>query len=67
MKTKSRGRAWLLLLLAPYVAVVWVGSYNKVEPELLGFPFFYWWQLVWVVLCSIIVAVVFAMTRAEKS
>jgi hypothetical protein len=63
MQTKSRGRLWLLLLALPYIAMLWVPSYNVLEPAWLGFPFFYWYQLLWVALCSVIVALVFKMTR----
>jgi hypothetical protein len=37
-----------LLLLAPVVALLWVPSYTRVDPRLFGFPFFYWYQLAWV-------------------
>jgi hypothetical protein len=63
MQSKSHGKAWLLLLALPYIAMLWVPSYNSAEPAWLGFPFFYWYQLLWVALSSIIVAVVFTMTR----
>lgn len=41
-----------VLLLIPIVALMWVGSYAKVEPTLWGFPFFIWYQFLWVFLCS---------------
>ena len=41
-----------VLLLAPFVALLWVGSYAKDGPELWGFPFFYWYQLLWVFIAS---------------
>jgi membrane protein implicated in regulation of membrane protease activity len=41
-----------VLLLLPIVALLWVSSYAKVEPKLGGFPFFIWYQFVWVFLCS---------------
>ena len=41
-----------VLLLLPIVALMWVGSYAKVEPKLGGFPFFIWYQFLWVFLCS---------------
>lgn len=34
--------------VAPLVALLWVSSYARRGPELLGFPFFYWYQLAWV-------------------
>jgi hypothetical protein len=50
-KTKRKGfRPLHLLLLIPYVAMMWVPSYNRIEPELAGVPFFYWYQLLWIVL-----------------
>jgi hypothetical protein len=45
--------AWLLLLI-PYVAMMWVPSYNRIQPELAGIPFFYWYQLLWIVLGALI-------------
>jgi hypothetical protein len=41
-----------VLLLLPITALMWVGSYAKVEPKLGGFPFFFWYQFLWVFLCS---------------
>ena len=45
---------WLLLLL-PYVGLLWVPFYNGTQPEFLGFPFFYWYQLLWVPLTSLLI------------
>jgi membrane protein implicated in regulation of membrane protease activity len=41
-----------ILVLAPIVALMWVGSYAKDGPRLWGFPFFYWYQLMWVFIAS---------------
>ena len=41
-----------ILLAAPVVALLWVSSFAKVEPTLAGFPFFIWYQFVWVFLCA---------------
>jgi len=41
-----------VLLLLPIVALMWVGSYAKAEPKLGSFPFFIWYQFLWVFLCS---------------
>jgi hypothetical protein len=35
---------WVLLLL-PFVGLLWVPFYNFEGPALFGFPFFYWYQL----------------------
>ena len=40
------------LLAIPVVALLWVDSYAKVEPTFAGFPFFIWYQFLWVFLCA---------------
>ncbi len=49
---------WLLLLL-PYVGLLWVPFYNFQKPDLFGFPFFYWYQLAWVPVTSILIWIVY--------
>ena len=39
-----------LLLLVPFVALLWVPSYDRLEPQLFGIPFFYWYQMAWTLL-----------------
>ena len=41
-----------VLVLIPIVALMWVGSYSKATPKLWGFPFFYWYQLLWVFIAA---------------
>jgi hypothetical protein len=50
---------WYWLLLVPYIAIFWLPSYNRVEPLAWGIPFFYWYQLLWVVLSTLVIGVVF--------
>ncbi len=41
----SRGsKWWLLLLLLPYVGLLYPPIYARVAPELWGIPFFIWYQ-----------------------
>jgi len=51
------------LLLIPYVALLWLPFYNEAHPSLMGFPFFYWYQLLWVPLTSLILYVVYRWVR----
>jgi hypothetical protein len=46
--TRTRSRLILLILLVPFVGLLYVPSYDRAEPALWGFPFFYWYQLLWV-------------------
>ena len=48
-----------ILLLIPFLALLWVPFYNSVEPTLYGFPFFYWYQFLWVPITSIIIFIVY--------
>jgi len=57
---RSRAIRWLLII--PFVAVLWVPFYNGTSPRLFGFPLFYWYQLLWIPLTSIITWIVY---RAE--
>jgi Protein of unknown function (DUF3311) len=41
-----------VLLLIPVVALCWVPSYSKETPRLGGFPFFFWYQFMWVFICA---------------
>jgi hypothetical protein len=41
-----------LLLAIPVLALLIVPIYAKKGPELWGFPFFYWYQLLWVFLAA---------------
>lgn len=58
-------RVWYWLLLIPFIATLWPPFYAKAQPELAGFPFFYWYQLLWVVLAAAIVWVVLVMTKGR--
>jgi hypothetical protein len=58
----ARPVAWArLLLLIPFVAVLWVPFYNSIQPAWFGIPFFYWYQLLWVILGAVLVAIVYRL------
>jgi hypothetical protein len=42
----------VVFLSIPIVALLWVDSYAKVDPTFAGFPFFIWYQFLWVFLCA---------------
>jgi membrane protein implicated in regulation of membrane protease activity len=50
----DRGKAAIavVLLLIPLVALMWVPSYARETPRVAGFPFFFWYQFLWVFVCS---------------
>jgi hypothetical protein len=53
-------RPWLwAALLIPYIALLWLPFYNDTRPSIGGFPFFYWYQFLWVPLTSLLLYVVY--------
>jgi hypothetical protein len=59
--SKRKFKPLLLLLLIPFIALCWPPFYNFRDPELAGIPFFYWFQLLWIVITAIITAVVYLL------
>ena len=50
---------WLLLVL-PFIGLLWVPFYNTdALPALFGFPFFYWYQLLWVPITAFLIWLVY--------
>ncbi len=59
-RPQRSGRSWLLLLLLiPFIAMLWPPFYNFREPEFIGIPFFYWFQLLWIIITAIITGIVY--------
>lgn len=63
MQNRRSNRAWwYLLLVIPFIAMLWVPSYTSVAPTIAGFPFFYWYQFLWVVISAGITLIVYLAT-----
>ncbi len=58
---RPRMRLWRALLLVPVLAALIVPIFNRVEPALCGFPFFYWYQMLLIVLCSGAIGLIFLL------
>jgi hypothetical protein len=54
---------WYLLFVAQFIAVLWPPLYNRTEPSLIGLPFFYWYQLLWVIIGAVFTAIVYFATE----
>lgn len=56
-------RKWInLLLLVPLFAELCVPLYNFDEPRYLGIPFFYAWQIIWIVLGAAMTGLVYIVS-----
>ena len=47
----------VVILIPPVVVPLWVPLYDKSDPTLWGFPFFYWFQFL-LILCSAVFTIV---------
>ena len=54
-----KSRTWLLLLLLIPFIVLWPPLYNFKTPDFIGIPFFYWFQLLWIIITAILMAIVY--------
>ncbi len=63
---RRRARWWLVLLLVPFVALLYPPFYASVTPRLGGIPFFIWYQFLWVVIGVAITGVVYALDRLRE-
>lgn len=55
-----------LCLIAPFVAMLWVGSYAKADPALAGIPFFYWYQMLWVVISTALTMLAYKLWQHDQ-
>jgi membrane protein implicated in regulation of membrane protease activity len=55
-----------VLLAAALIGTLWVPFYNHLTPALWGFPFFYWYQLMWVPIVAILAAVAYLLSRRAQ-
>lgn len=55
-----------LCLFTPFVAMLWVGSYAKVDPMFIGIPFFYWYQMLWVVISTLLTMIAYQLWQRDQ-
>ncbi|MET7620871.1 DUF3311 domain-containing protein [Streptomyces sp. NPDC005408] len=55
-----------LCLIAPFVAMLWVGSYAKTEPTFIGIPFFYWYQMLWVLISTALTVIAYKLWQRDQ-
>jgi len=54
---------WYTLFVVQFLIILWPPLYNRTDPTLLGIPFFYWFQLLWVIVSAVLTAVVYLATK----
>jgi len=66
---RSHVGTWIVitgLLAASVIATLWVPFYNYISPVLGGFPFFYWYQLMWVPIVAILSALAYLLSKRAR-
>ena len=53
-------------LVAPFVAMLWVGSYAKTDPTFIGIPFFYWYQMLWVLISTALTMTAYQLWQRDR-
>jgi Protein of unknown function (DUF3311) len=66
MERERSHRVWYWLLLVPAVGLLIPSIYNQSDPELIGLPFFYWYQLAWVPISVAVTAFVYSRTKGPE-
>jgi hypothetical protein len=55
-----------ICLIIPIVALMWVDSYSRLTPTLLGIPFFYWYQMLWVPIAASLTFTAYVLIRRDE-
>jgi hypothetical protein len=65
----SSSASWTLavVLLVPAVVLpLLVPIYNRHDPELWGFPFYYWFQFLLILVASVLTVTAYLLVKDEK-
>ena len=66
VRKRSDRSPWNWLLPLPIVIPLIVPIYNRTDPTLFGWPFFYWGQLAFIALGVLTTTVVYQMTKERR-
>ena len=67
MSHRARWTLVLVLLTPAVVLPLLVGIYDRTDPELFGFPFFYWFQFALIPVAAILTSAAYRLTRHGPS
>jgi hypothetical protein len=65
--TRPGRRWWYLLFAVQWGALLWPPIYNHISPRWLGVPFFYWYQLSWVIIGAVLTSIVYFATESSRT
>lgn len=65
-RPRAHAATWAVvtvLLAAALVGTLWVPFYNRSTPVLGGFPFYYWYQLLWIPIVALLSWLAYLLIR----
>ena len=64
LPSRRHGLQWLLAI--PLIPPLLVPLYNRLEPRLMGIPFFYWYQLACAAFAILMISLVYQLTKGRR-
>ncbi len=55
-----------LLLILPFIAVLWVPFYNRTQPTLWSLPFYYRYQMLWILFGAVVIGLVYLLEHGTE-
>ncbi len=65
MSSSARWTIVVVLLIPAVVLPLLVGVYDRTDPELWGFPFYYWFQFLLIPIVALLTSIAYWLTRTE--
>jgi CBS domain containing-hemolysin-like protein len=65
MSSSARWTIVVVLLIPAVVLPLLVGVYDRTDPELWGFPFYYWFQFLLIPVVAVLTTAAYWLTRTE--
>jgi p-aminobenzoyl-glutamate transporter AbgT len=56
----------VVILLPAVVLPLWVTLYDKTDPTLFGFPFFFWFQFALILLSAVLTSVAYGLSQRTQ-
>jgi hypothetical protein len=66
MSSTARWTVVLVLLLPAVVLPLLVGVYDRTDPKLWGFPFYYWFQFLLIPVAAVLTTAAYQLTKGDQ-
>jgi Protein of unknown function (DUF3311) len=66
MSSSTRWTIVVVLLLPTIVLPLLVGIYDRNDPELWGFPFYYWFQFLLIPVAAVLTTSAYLLTKGDE-